>query len=198
MFSINKENRPQILLALSIIILLTSLFLPIICVFILQDIFYHSKSHWIFSTPASAYITFMIGMIWISVVLFFHIFMTSKYESSIIKWVSSFFILWSIPLFVLGVSNYYYVDERGIHYNYLGSINETAYEWNNFKEVKEIYSEKNGVSTIEEYEFITNDHEVIVLPFNLEFKEARKNILNILEENGVKVTNNYGELYELH
>jgi len=124
--------------------------------------------------------------------------MTSKYESSIIKWVSSFFILWSIPLFVLGVSNYYYVDERCIHYNYLGSINETAYEWNNFKEVKEIYSEKNGVSTIEEYEFITNDHEVIVLPFNLEFKEARKNILNILEENGVKVTNNYGELYELH
>lgn len=38
-------------------------------------------------------------------------------------------LICSIPFFVLGVSNYYYLDDKGIHMNDLMSLEETDYRW---------------------------------------------------------------------
>lgn len=192
--SINSEKGTLLLVISAIIVLLSSLFMPFVLVFLLQDIFYHSKAHWFFERPASAYILFMGGMLWIAFILFLQLFVQWKFELKFFKWVSAALILLSIPFFMYGVSNYYYFDEQGLHHNPAETFNQIdVYEWADFTAVREVYGQTNGVLNLEYYVFETKDKKDLTLPFNQGFAEYRNVILSKLEENKIKVINNLDE-----
>ncbi|CRK82700.1 hypothetical protein BN000_02644 [Neobacillus massiliamazoniensis] len=193
----NREKRMPIIFVSAIILFISSLFMPFVLVFLIQESVYHSKSYWFFETPTSAYITFMIGMVWIPIVLILHLIIQWKYELRLLKWITIFLICWSIPFFIYGISNYYYFDKKGLHYNHLESINQiTTYEWENFKEVKEIYSRNKGITYLTNYQFLTTDNKVITLPYDIKFKENQNRIIEKLKEHDIRVTSNYMDQYE--
>jgi uncharacterized protein YxjI len=96
-----------------------------------------------------------------------------------------------------GVSNYYYLDDKGIHINDVKTFNiVTSYEWKDFKGAKEVYTKSNNVSVMDHYEFETKDGEIITLPANHKVNSYRQSILAKLEEHGIELTSNLIDFYE--
>ncbi|MFD1020689.1 hypothetical protein [Thalassobacillus hwangdonensis] len=181
------ERRRQILLTIAIILFISSLLIPFVVVFLLQDLFFTDRSQWFFITPTTAYITFMAGMMWPAIVIFIHLLIQTKYNFKSYKWVSIALIPLSIPVLLFGLTNYYYFDDQGINYNHLTTTNQMTYEWDGFKEVEKIYSKEDGTTTLVEYRFLTKKDEEIFVPVNMDFRNYQSRILKYLEENKVKV-----------
>jgi hypothetical protein len=170
--------------------------MPFVFIFWLQDILYHSKSHWVFIAPSTAYISFFIGMLLIPISLTIHLILKSKAEWKWIGWVTGLVLACSIPFFALGVSTYYYLDDEGIHVNELMSLEETDYRRDTMKELKEVWILDNGVSRLNEYFMITEDNTEINLLAAFREHPIKIKTYQILEQHGVKITSNHQDLYE--
>jgi hypothetical protein len=193
---IDSEKITFRLYGIIFILFLSSLFMPFVFIFWLQDLLYHSKSHWVFIAPSIAYISFFIGMILIPTTLTIHLILQSKLKQKWIGWVTGLLLICSIPFFALGVSTYYFLDDEGIHVNELMSLEETDYRWDTMKELKEVWVLDNGVSRLNEYIMITEDDTE--LDVTAAFKEHHIKIktYQMLEQHGVKITSNHQDLYE--
>lgn len=193
----DTESTSKILFVLAIILLISSLFMPFVLVFIIQDYLYLSSEKWFYDTPASAYVLFIIGMLWIPIMMLIHIFIQWKFELRYYKWITILLMTLSIPFFMFGISNYYYLDDKGIHFNDVNTFNTiTSYEWADFKNAKEVYTKSNNVTVMDHYEFETKKGEIIDLPSNHKVSSYKFRILEKLEEHGVEITNNLGDLYD--
>ncbi|ETI67767.1 hypothetical protein [Neobacillus vireti] len=194
----HTERGPALLIS-TIILFLSSFFTPFLLLGLVQDTLYHDRrSQWFFISPPSAYVACLIGMLWIPIVLTLHLIIQNKYEFKKMKWVTLLLILLSVPVLMGGITNYYYFDEKGVHYNSLNTLNEKTNEWSKLQEVKIVYSKNESTNAIQldEYQFITEDKKVITVPIRAEFKAYENLILAKLKENNVKVTDNYAEQSE--
>ena len=193
----NYEESSKIILVTAIIIMISSLFMPLVFVYFIQDYLYLSADKWFYDTPSSAYIIFMIGMLWLAVSLLLHLFLKWKFDWKGIKWISLLLILGSIPFFMFGVSNYYYLDDKGVHFNDHTTFNSiSSYHWQDIKEAKEIFVKSNGVTVLDHLTLVTKSGEVIELPNNPKVQNSKFRIMEKLQENNVPLTNNMGDLYE--
>lgn len=194
-----KTEKGPTLLVWTIIMFLSSPISPFLLLGLIQDSIYHDRrSQWFFIAPPSAYIACLIGMVWIPIVLTLYLIIRNKYEIKKMKWVTLFLIFLSIPVLLGGITNYYYFDEKGVHYNSLNTLNEKTNEWSSLQEVKKVYSKNEATNAIhlDEYQFITDDKKVITVPIRAEFKAYENLILAKLKENNVKVTDNFAEQNE--
>lgn len=192
-----SENTSYLILVSAIIIIISSLFMPLVFVYFIQDYLYLSADKWFYVTPPSAYILFMIGMLWVAVTLLLHLFLRWKFDWKGLKWVSLLLILGSIPFFLFGVSNYYYLDDEGMHFNDHKTFNTIdSYYWNDIKEANEIFVKSNGVTVLDHLTLITKSGEVVELPYNTKVQNNKFKIMEKLQENNVPLTNNMGDLYE--
>ncbi|WLR57526.1 hypothetical protein LC048_12095 [Mesobacillus subterraneus] len=195
--SLNTENSSNVILVTAIILIISSLFMPLVFVYIIQDYLYLSVDKWFYDTPSSAYVIFMIGMLWIAVTLLLYLFFTWKFEWKGIKWISLLVMLGCVPFFMFGVSNYYYLDDQGMHFNDYKTFNTiNSYYWEDVKEAKEIFVKNNGVTVVDHLNLVTEAGEVIELPYNSKVQNNRFKIMEKLEENNIPLTNNMGDLYE--
>ena len=195
--SFNSDDTSNLILVSAMIIMISSLFMPLVFVYFIQDYLYLSADKWFYVTPPSAYVIFMIGMLWIAVTLLLHLFLKWKFDWKGINWVSLLLVLGSIPFFMFGVSNYYYLDDRGMHFNEHKTFNTIdSYYWNNIKEAKEVFVKSNGVTVIDHLTLITESGEVIELPYNTKVQNNKFKIMEKLQENNIPLTNNMGDLYE--
>jgi hypothetical protein len=193
---IDSEKITYRLYGIIFILFLSSLFMPFVFIFWLQDLLYHSKSHWVFIAPSTAYISFFIGMILIPTTLTIHLILNSKLKQKWIGWMTGLLLICSIPFFALGVSTYYFLEDEGIHVNELMSLEERDYRWDTMKELKEVWVLDNGVSRLNEYIMITEDDTE--LDVTAAFKEHHIKIktYQMLEQHGVKITSNHQDVYE--
>ncbi|MGV2941270.1 hypothetical protein AB5I83_16830 [Mesobacillus sp. LC4] len=192
-----SENTSYLILVSAIIIIISSLFMPLVFVYFIQDYLYLSADKWFYVSPPSAYILFMIGMLWVAVTLLLHLFLRWKFDWKGLKWVSLLLILGSIPFFLFGVSNYYYLDNEGMHFNDHKTFNTIdSYYWNDIKEANEIFVKSNGVTVLDHLTLITKSGEVVELPYNTKVQNNKFKIMEKLQENNVPLTNNMGDLYE--
>jgi hypothetical protein len=189
-----KKPKQSFFLPTIITLFICSFFLPLFLIFILQDILFFSDEHWFFTAPPSAIYTFFIGLILIPISLTIYR-LTLKFGKKFMKWITLSMILLSLPLFFLSVTNYYYMDDEGIHLNKLMSIQVTSYNWDDIKEVKEIYKMSMNEPTLVEYEFIMKNNEMIKIPYRLDHRKISDNLINIIDQYKIKVTSNKDELY---
>jgi hypothetical protein len=196
LITIDSEKWTHTLFGIIIILFISSFLLPFVIIFWLQDLLFHSKSHWLFTAPSSAYVSFFIGMLLIPTALSIHLFIKSKYAAKWIGWVTGLLMLASIPFWCLGVTDYYYFDDEGIYYNKLLSLEETEYRWDDMKELKEVWVLDNGVSRLAEYVLITKDNTELNVTADFRQSEIKFRTYDILEKHQVKITNNHLELYE--
>ncbi|WNF24633.1 hypothetical protein [Mesobacillus jeotgali] len=195
--SFNSENTSNLILVSAIIIMISSLFMPLVFVYFIQDYLYLSADKWFYVTPPSAYIIFMIGMLWVAVSLLLHLFLKWKFDWKSLKWVSLLLISGSIPFFMFGVSNYYYLDDKGMHFNEHKTFNTIdSYYWDDIKEAKEIFVKSNGATVLDHLTLINKSGEVIELPYNTKVQNNKFKIMEKLQENNIPLTNNMGDLYE--
>ncbi|WP_059173976.1 hypothetical protein [Bacillus sp. FJAT-27445] len=186
-----EKKASRYILPISIMLFIGSFFMPFVIVNLIQKAMYHSSTHWFFKTPTSASITFGVGMMLIALALF----MYGKTSWKFKKWLSLFLILISIPFFMFGISNYYYLDKEGIHSDVLKSYNSVeTYRWDEITEVNEVYKKEMNNTHIESYQFKTKDNRVFDLPHDKNFLPFRAGLMKMLLENKVTITDNYDEL----
>jgi hypothetical protein len=194
--NMESEKWTHRLYGIIVIFFLSSLFMPFVFIFWLQDLLYHSKSHWVFIAPSTSYICFFIGMLLIPIALTIHLILKSKSERKWIGWMTGLLLVCSIPFFALGVSTYYYLDDEGIHVNELMSLEETDYRWDTMKELKEVWVLDNGVSRLNEYIMIAEDNTEINLTAAFREHHMKIKTYQILEQHRIKITSNHQDLYE--
>lgn len=79
------------------------------------------------------------GMIFIAVVTTVYLISRHRWEGVWFKSIILVMFLASIPVFNLSLTNYYYLDKEGIHYNSLTSISEKEYKWDEIAKVHIVF-----------------------------------------------------------
>lgn len=186
-----EEENSAKLVAYTIILFISSFFVPFVIVASFQSMVYFSRSYWFFSTPPSAYFTFMVGMVFIAVILTFYLFFRQKWEGTKFKWITALLILGSIPAFIFSLTNYYYLDDDGIHYNGLTSLKEKEYQWSKMVRIHIVYKNHQGTTGLFQYKFEMADGKKITLPFNDKLSEHKFRIEEKIIEHKILIKDNF-------
>ncbi|MCM3768745.1 hypothetical protein [Neobacillus niacini] len=188
-----SEEDSVKLVAYTIILYISSFFVPFIVVAAYQSLVYYSRSQWFFATPFSAYVAFMGGMLYIAALLTVYLILRQKWEGAKLKLklVIGVFAVLSIPVFLLSLTNYYYVDDKGIHYNQLISFQEAEYKWEKIETVNVIYRNQQGTTSYYQYKFELANGSTVTLPYNGKFNENRWRINAKIEQYQIKEKDNF-------
>jgi hypothetical protein len=186
----NEEGHVK-LIAYTIILYISSLFVPFVIVASYQSMVYYSKSQWLFSTPSSAYITFMMGMLFIAIVFTAYLILRVRWDTRSLKWITGLFILLSVPFFIFSLTNYYYLDQKGIHYHSLTSIKEREYQWENVSTINIIYRNHNGTTGYYQYKFLMGNGSEVTIPYSDKLDENKWRMEEIIRKYNIKVKDNY-------
>lgn len=179
------------LAAYTIILYISSLFVPFVIVASFQSLVYFSRSHWFFTTPLSAYITFMAGMLFIAMILTIYLFLKQKWEGTKLKIITSLLVLISFPVFFLSLTNYYYLDDKGVHYNSLISLNEEEYSWDSVNTVHIVYKNHQGIVSNYQYHFEMKSGEIIKLPYDDKLSENIRQVEEKIKQYNITVKDNF-------
>ncbi|MBU9720798.1 MULTISPECIES: hypothetical protein [Bacillaceae] len=183
----DTEKLTTITIVTAIIIIISCVFLPVVMIYIMQDVLFFSRSNWFLSAPTSAYFMFGFGMLWIPIILTALVITKMVLEKSgkqfKLTWLFSLLMLVFIPIMGLGIYNYYYFDDDGIHYNHLSTYSETSYYWNEIQEIQPIEVENNnGTTSIHEYIFITENGDEITIPYHNDIITNRVRLNAVIDE----------------
>ena len=186
-----SEDNHVKLVAYTIILFISSLFVPFIAVASYQSVAYFSRAQWFFSTPFSAYLTFMGGMIYLVVILTVYLIFRQRWEGLWFKSIVIIMLIASIPAFLLSLTNYYYLDKDGIHYNKLTSLNEKEYRWDQIAKVHIVYRNHQGTTGFYQYRFEMPDGSEITIPYNEKLAEHKWRVEKKIKENKIPVSDNF-------
>ncbi|WP_066061841.1 hypothetical protein [Neobacillus soli] len=187
----SAEENHVMLVVYTIVLYLSSLFVPFVVIASYQSTFYFSRAQWFFSTPFSAYITFMGGMLFIAVILTIYLIFRERWEGPRFKWITGILIIASIPAFIFSLTNYYYLDEDGIHYNSLMGLKETEYKWEEITKAQKVYRNHQGTTSLLQYNFEIGDSGKVTIPFNDKLSEHKWQLEEKLKENNIPMKDNY-------
>lgn len=187
----SSDEHQVKLVAYTIILYISSLFIPFVVVASYQSMVYYSRTHWLFATPFSSYITFMGAMFYIAVVLTLYLIFRQRWEGRRFKWTIIFLLMASIPAFYFSLTNYYYLDDDGIHYNKLVGVKESEYKWEDISKIQIVYRNHQGTTSLYQYTFDMANGEKVTLPFDNKLSENKRNLTAKIEENNIPVTDNF-------
>jgi FlaA1/EpsC-like NDP-sugar epimerase len=179
------------LAAYTIILYISSLFVPFVVVASYQSMVYYSKAQWYFTTPFSAYLAFMIAMLFIAIVLTVYLIFREKWKSSVIKAVFILMFIISISTFFLSLTNYYYVDENGIHYNGLYNLKQVDYQWDHVAALHIVYRNHEGTTSYYQYKFEMKNGSEVTLPFDDKLESNRLRIQQVVDTYKIPVKDNF-------
>ncbi|MBO8156131.1 MAG: hypothetical protein H0Z32_06725 [Bacillaceae bacterium] len=189
--SIMKKNTlhdpTPIVFAIAITIFIGSFIFPFIIIYVVRDIFFRPDTYWIFQSPFSSYMTFMSGMMLMSMALLVFLFFNKRKGIKLASGVLAALTVVSLWLLSLGVYNYYYFNEHGIHYNHLFSYRATHYHWDDFSTMLELKEKEKGTTRLKELIFITKDGEELSFPFQQHFWNHKHKITSFLEYHGASI-----------
>ncbi|WP_028784523.1 hypothetical protein [Thalassobacillus devorans] len=194
MYGYDQESQwTYLTIGIIIIAFMLSILAPITLMTILQDMFHFSRSHWIFMAPISAYIMFGSGFVWIGLMLILFLILQSKREKSPV-WVLITGIPVAFLFLVLSLNNYFYFQDDGITYNPIFSISPQHFQWEDIKEINQIYDKSEGTIFLRDMNFQMKNGEEITFNYRPEFWEHQDSILAKAKEAGAVMTDNLAEL----
>lgn len=183
------------LIAYTIILYVSSLFAPLVIVASYQSLVYYSSKQWFFTTPFSAYATFGIGMLFMAVVLTLYLIFRDRLNTTVVTRTTLILLLLSIPIFYLSLTNYYYLDSKGIHYNDLFDLKEREYKWTNVSKVHIVYRNHAGTTSFYQYKFEMKNGSDIAIPIDEKLmynnQENKRRIESVIKTNKIPVIDHY-------
>lgn len=186
----SDENKVK-LVAYTIILYISSLFVPFVVIASYQSMAYTSRSQWFFTTPFTAYLVFMVGMLFIAIVFTFYLIFRQKWEGRVLTGIMVCFVLLSIPSFIFSMTNYYYLDDKGIHYNFITGLQEKEYQWENVETLHKVYRNHQGSTGYYQFKFEMKDGKVITIPFNDKLSENQYRIEEKVKKHNIAVKDNF-------
>ncbi|SDN58325.1 hypothetical protein [Alkalicoccus daliensis] len=163
------------------LLMIMAFFVPFIAVMMIQDLLFFSRSHWSFIRPREAYLGFGAGMIWLAVCLF------SLFAAKVIferkkreDWLSGLHIilmLLALPIFVLSIYHYAYLDEHGVQVNSFWSMSEESLAWDNVVYVSRV--EREGSREVLSYTF-SDGEKSLTIPYTTDDYQTRQAVNEVI------------------
>ncbi|MDZ5473185.1 hypothetical protein SM124_15815 [Bacillus sp. 31A1R] len=191
-YTVTKKKKTdfiQKLVPTAIILILSSVFLPIFFLGPIQGLIYQPKGYWLYEPPKSAYVTFIICVLVIAFLLILFAFLASKGAiNRITKSLIVISTVASIAVIILCFNNYHYVDKEGIHINPLFGFEEKSYSWDEVTEARQTVKVKMGIMSGDELILSFNDGNKYALLLNSNVIKARVAMyFELEEERGIKI-----------
>ncbi|MBM7096221.1 hypothetical protein JSY36_10675 [Bacillus sp. H-16] len=186
----DTDHIMPVLITKGILLLIGVLFIPVVAVMYLQDLFFYEQTYWVLVRPREAYLLFGGGML-ISAVLCFTLAISmsvadrrGKRNKLIIPHILA--AVSTFPLFVFGISHYAYIDDFGIHESKPFSLSVTSFAFEDIEEVtRETVGNQHQRSL---YTFKSGGEEISILNDVRDFR-LRTGIARMLDENDWRVIN---------
>lgn len=189
----SSDERKVTMVAITIIMYISSFFVPFVIVASIHSMYFFKREYWFFETPASSYIAFMGGML-LSAVLF------TLYLAAAWKWGSKnlgiallALQIFTIPVYIGAVDNYYYATEEGIFFNKLAGYGVKKYAWSDMESVHIVYRHTKGSVRLDQYKFTNKDGEELVIPYTPGFAESQWRIDEVIKAYELQVSDNYDD-----
>ncbi|WP_059170714.1 hypothetical protein [Bacillus sp. FJAT-27445] len=189
----SSDERKVILVACTIIMYISSFFVPVVIVASIHSTFYFKREYWFFETPSSAYLAFMAGMFLSAVLLTLYLIAAWKWENKKLGAGLIALQVFCVPLFVGSIDNYYFATDKGIFYNKLAGIGEKKYAWKDMESVKLVYRHSRGSVRFDSYSFISKSGETVSLPYTSKLREKQWLIEEMIKVNHLTVSDNYDD-----
>ncbi|AOM83001.1 hypothetical protein [Salisediminibacterium beveridgei] len=189
---VDIDDIHKFMIITSIIFLVSALFFPFVFIFIVQDILFHSRDHWYFGTPVTAYLLAGAGMLTFpAVAIIYSLFRMIRsrmvQKSGIISLVLLVMIGAGIPFYILGVNSYFIFDDQGVHKNEATTTQITSFKWEEVQYfIPEIDGEA-GTASYAAFHFVNQEEKLISIPYSTDFSHLRSLIIEEIENYGGEV-----------
>ncbi|WP_147804698.1 hypothetical protein [Alkalicoccus halolimnae] len=129
------------------LLLISAFFIPFAAVMMIQDLLFFSYDHWTFIRPTEAYLGFGAAMVWLSLCLFSlyaaKAFFERKKREDKLSGLHFTLMVLTLPVFVLSIYHYAYLDEDGVQVNAFWSVTEKSLAWEEVVYVARVEEEES-------------------------------------------------------
>ncbi|WP_409270290.1 hypothetical protein V1499_12740 [Neobacillus sp. SCS-31] len=189
----SSDERKVTMVAITIILYISSFFVPFVVVASIHSMYFFKREYWFFETPPSAYIGFMAGMLLSAVLFTFYLLAAWKWGSRKLGIALLASQLFTIPVYIGSVDNYYFATEEGLYFNKLAGLGVKKYAWTDMERVKIVYRHSNGSVRLDQYKFINKDGEELSIPYTPDMAESQWRIDGVIKHFKLVVTDNYDD-----
>ncbi|MGG2074845.1 hypothetical protein AB1J28_15985 [Lysinibacillus irui] len=192
MRSISVEtNSRQIQLGIIIVLFLSSLIIPVILLFPIQEWFYRPKEVYYFEPYLQAYIIFMAALLFMALALLINylIIPETKKGKSIQRGILITSFLIALIFIALSFNHYKVMDSNGIHMNQFFSLKEDFVAWEEIVKAEQVNVKKDGATKPERLVFTLKDGSTIEEPTSTKLMLAKNFISFELNQRGLTIEN---------
>ncbi|PWW30278.1 hypothetical protein DFO73_103160 [Cytobacillus oceanisediminis] len=190
-YTITKKQKTdinQILVTTAIILILSAIFVPIFLLTPFQTYMYRPAGTWVFEAPKSAYLTFSFALVAIAIFMIAGVWLHSAEKfGKLGKTIIGIGLFSSLATLILSFDYYHYIDETGVHYNQLFSLEERHYEWSEIKQARQTVKNEMGIMSDDKLIFTFKDGTTYSYLLNDNIRKARNATYFELEEHGVEL-----------
>ncbi|AQQ53120.1 hypothetical protein [Planococcus lenghuensis] len=141
-----KKQFDSILIAVPILVIMSSFFLPFVLVGPVQQALFQPESNWFFYTPFINYIICFASLLLLGIILavFRYIYASTEQKKPLLHLV---FVLALIPGVIgvaFSVDHYYYLDDTGIAYSGLLQFGQESEVWEDVESLVFVTKSENG------------------------------------------------------
>ncbi len=190
--SMESKGR-QIQFGLIIVLFLSSLIVPVILLYPIQEMLYLPNEFYYFAPYFNAYIIFMVSLFVMALVLLINylIIPKTKKRKNIQRGLVSASLLIALGFIALSFNTYKWIDSRGIHMNPFFSLKVNFVEWEEIVKVEQVNLEKSGVTKPDHLVFTFQDGSTMEEPLAGNMILAKNYIANELKQRGLTIENVY-------
>jgi hypothetical protein len=196
-YTVTKKKRNmdsiQFQVTLIIISFLSSIFVPFIILYPVQEVLFKPETVWYFEAPFSAYVIFIVAILITSIILLVNVLSDPKTKFMIRMKLGIYLTSLITVVLIIGLClfNYEYMNPSGIYKNEFFSLEEEFIGWNEIIEAKQIFVKKEGITKDDKYYFTLRDGTVLEMDITSKVKKNKRYIRQFLNENGVTLENVY-------
>lgn len=190
-----KTDSAQFQVTVIVISFLSSFIIPFIILYPIQEILFKPDNVWFFEAPLSTYFTFILGILFLSIVLLINLVVEArdkrKKQLKLSMLAASFVV--GIVVITLCLFNYQYMNMKGIYQNHYFSFSETFTSWDDITAAKQTYIKKDKVTKDDKFIFTLKDGSTLELEMTAKMRKSKVLIRQRLLSNGVKLESVYPE-----
>ncbi|WP_231630188.1 hypothetical protein [Lysinibacillus sp. ZYM-1] len=188
-----ETNSRQIQIGIIIVLFLSSLIMPIILLYPIQEMLYRPQEFYYFEPYFNAYVIFMAALFVMALILLinFLIIPKTKKNNNIQRGIVTAFFLIALGFITLSFNNYKLMDSEGIHVNQLFSLKADLVGWEEIVKVEQVNREKDGVTKPDRLVFTLQNGSTIEEPLTSKMMEAKNLFAVELNQHGITIENVY-------
>lgn len=183
-----KTDVHQMLVPIAIILILSSIFIPLFFLAPIQFLLYKPSGEWFFEPPKNAYYSFIGSILLVATMLI--VTAIAIHKEKMTKGMKGFIALGyflSIVIFVLSINQYHYANQSGIFINRFLSFEEEIYSWGDITSAEEQAIVKNGIMSSGSLTLTFANEKTYTFLLNENVRKAKVAMYYELEKQGVEV-----------